>query len=57
MNSLVGRSGLPENTAEQVFDALIKSMKGALAPGERIEFRGFGVFTVVPRKSGIGRNR
>ena len=31
-------------------------MKGAMARGERIELRGFGVFTVVPHKSGMGRN-
>jgi DNA-binding protein HU-beta len=37
---------------ETVFEA----MKGALEKGERIELRGFGVFTVRPRKTGIGRN-
>ena len=31
-------------------------MKHALTKGERIELRGFGVFTVRPRKTGIGRN-
>ena len=24
--------------------------------GERIELRGFGVFSIKPRKSGVGRN-
>jgi DNA-binding protein HU-beta len=56
VNRLVERSGVSENTAEQVFDALFNSMKGAMARGERIELRGFGVFTVVPRKTGLGRN-
>ena len=28
----------------------------ALEQGDRIELRGFGVFTVKPRKTGIGRN-
>jgi DNA-binding protein HU-beta len=56
VNRLVDRSGISENTAEQVFDALFNSLKGALERGERIELRGFGVFTVVPRKSGMGRN-
>jgi DNA-binding protein HU-beta len=27
-----------------------------MARGERIEFRGFGVFQVKPRKRGVGRN-
>jgi DNA-binding protein HU-beta len=31
-------------------------MKEALSRGERIEFRGFGVFSVRPRMLGIGRN-
>jgi hypothetical protein len=31
-------------------------MKEALARGERIELRGFGVFVVKPRKRGVGRN-
>ena len=31
-------------------------MKAALARGERIELRGFGVFAVKPRKRGVGRN-
>ena len=31
-------------------------MKKALERGERIELRGFGVFNVKPRKTGIGRN-
>ena len=28
----------------------------SLEQGDRIELRGFGVFTVKPRKTGIGRN-
>ena len=31
-------------------------MKRAMERGERIELRGFGVFNVKPRKTGIGRN-
>lgn len=42
--------------AEQAVDALFHSMKEALARGERIELRGFGVFIVKPRKRGVGRN-
>jgi DNA-binding protein HU-beta len=56
VNRLVERSGVSEDMAEKAFDALLNSMKGAMARGERIELRGFGVFAVVPRKSGMGRN-
>ena len=50
------RTGLPRTKAEQTVDAVFKRMKRALVAGERIELRGFGVFTVKPRKPGVGRN-
>ena len=31
-------------------------MKNSLSGGDRIELRGFGVFNVKPRKTGVGRN-
>ena len=37
-------------------ETVFESMKKALARGDRIELRGFGVFNVKPRKTGIGRN-
>ena len=33
-----------------------RAYKRALSHGERIELRGFGIFNVRPRKTGIGRN-
>ena len=42
--------------AESAVNAIIGALKNALAQGERIELRGFGVFEVRPRKRGIGRN-
>lgn len=42
--------------AAAAVDAIIRSMRSALAEGERIELRGFGVFQVKRRKRGIGRN-
>ncbi len=53
---IVERTGLPRNRAESAVDAIFSAMKQALAEGERIELRGFGVFTVKPRKTGVGRN-
>ena len=35
-------------------ETVFESMKRALAHGERIELRGFGIFNVRPRKTGIG---
>ncbi len=42
--------------AEDAVDSVFTSLKAAMKEGERIELRGFGVFVVKPRKSGIGRN-
>jgi nucleoid DNA-binding protein len=56
VNRLADETGIPKLKAEQAVDALFHSMKEALARGERIELRGFGVFIVKPRKRGVGRN-
>src|SRR6266571_3612028 len=53
---VVERTGLPRTKAEAAVDAIFESMKQTLIAGDRIELRGFGVFTVKPRKTGIGRN-
>ncbi len=53
---VVDRTGLPRTRAEQAVEEILRGLKKALASGERIELRGFGVFSVKPRKTGIGRN-
>lgn len=53
---VVNRTGLPRMRAELAVEQILKGLKQALTSGERIELRGFGVFTVKPRKTGIGRN-
>jgi DNA-binding protein HU-beta len=42
--------------AELAVDSVLDSLKQAMKRGDRIELRGFGVFIVKPRKSGVGRN-
>ncbi len=56
VQQVMERTGLPRVKAETAVDTLFESLKRALASGDRIELRGFGVFTVRPRKTGIGRN-
>ncbi len=56
IQQVVERTGLPRGKAEAAVDTIFESLKQALAAGERIELRGFGVFNVKPRKTGIGRN-
>ena len=53
---VVDRTGLPRTRAEQAVEQILLGLKKALTAGDRIELRGFGVFTVKPRKTGIGRN-
>lgn len=50
------RAGIPKAHAERAVDGLLEAVRQTLGRGERIEFRGFGVFQVRPRKRGIGRN-
>jgi DNA-binding protein HU-beta len=42
--------------AEQAVETIFESLKNAMGRGQRIELRKFGVFSVRPRKTGIGRN-
>ncbi len=56
IQQVVERTGLPRNKAEAAVDTIFESLKRALGEGDRIELRGFGVFNVRPRKTGIGRN-
>ena len=56
INEVVNRTGVSKSKAELAVEAVFEAMKRALERGERIELRGFGVFNVRPRKTGIGRN-
>jgi DNA-binding protein HU-beta len=56
VNEVVTRTGLTKTKAELAVETVFESMKKALAKGDRIELRGFGVFNIKPRKTGIGRN-
>jgi DNA-binding protein HU-beta len=56
INHVVEKSGITKTKAELAVETVFASMKKALEQGDRIELRGFGVFNVRPRKTGIGRN-
>src|SRR5437899_10552222 len=56
INEVVDRTGITKTKAEVAVETVLESMKKALTRGDRIELRGFGVFNVKPRKTGIGRN-
>lgn len=56
INEVVNRTGITKTKAEMAVETVFESMKRALGQGQRIELRGFGIFNVRPRKTGIGRN-
>ena len=49
-------TGVSRVKAEQAVETVFESLKNAMGRGQRIELRRFGVFSVRPRKTGIGRN-
>ena len=53
---VVNRTGLSKTKAAMAVETVFATMKKAMERGERIELRGFGVFNIKPRKTGIGRN-
>ncbi len=56
INEVVAKTGITKTKAELAVEPAFESMQQSLARGNRIELRGFGVFNVRPRKTGIGRN-
>ena len=56
INEVVTKTGITKTKAELAVETVFEGMKQALSRGDRIELRGFGVFNVRPRKTGIGRN-
>jgi len=56
ISRVASKLGITKVKSEIAVEAFLNALKGAMKRGERIELRGFGVFMVKPRKSGIGRN-
>ncbi len=56
VNAVVNRTSASRAKAEQAVETVFEALKKALVAGQRIELRRFGVFSVKPRKTGIGRN-
>lgn len=49
-------STLLQVDVELAVNTIIEALSTAVAHGERIEIRGFGGFSTIPRKARIGRN-
>ncbi len=49
-------ANVPKQKAQESVDMVFNAIRDALAEGQKVEFRGFGVFRVKERKRGVGRN-
>jgi integration host factor subunit beta len=56
VQKIAQKHGMHPNDVRNVIQAFLDEMTDALAKGDRLEFRDFGVFEVVERKQKIGRN-
>ena len=54
--SVAEKSGLNQFQALQAVQATLDGILNALARGQHVEFREFGVFEIVTRKARVGRN-
>lgn len=50
------KTGLNEELVREVMYSILDSLFESLLVGNRVEFRGFGVFERVKRKQKVGRN-
>ncbi len=50
------RTGLPQGDCKLAIEAFLDAMRDILLMGERVEFRGFGVFQVKERAPKVARN-
>ena len=53
---VAGDTGQPRSDVERIYDGIFEGMSGALAAGERVEVRRFGIFEAKETKARTGRN-
>lgn len=56
VNKISQKYNMHPNDVRNVIQSLLDDMTDALARGDRLEFRDFGIFEIVLRKQKIGRN-
>ena len=56
-HGVVNQTGLTKTKAEKAVDTVFRGIKEALTRGERVEFRGFGIFEVRPVNVTLTRAR
>ncbi len=55
INEVVNRTGITKTKAEIAVETVFETMERALAHGEQIELRGFGILHARPGKHGVGK--
>jgi integration host factor subunit beta len=56
MGALAAKAHLLQKDVELAVNTIIDVLINAVATGERIEIRGFGGFSTIPRQARMGRN-
>jgi nucleoid DNA-binding protein len=56
IDEVAGDTGQPKTDVERLYEAIFQRMSGALAAGEKVEVRGFGIFEAKETKARTGRN-
>jgi DNA-binding protein HU-beta len=56
IQAVADSADIPKATATKAVDAIIDSIKDALAEGDTVTLIGFGTFTVRERAARVGRN-
>ncbi len=56
VNEISERMSIPKSKAKKIVDAFFDEIKMGLKKSERVELRGFGVFVVRNKKTGVARN-
>lgn len=56
ITTVMACTGLSRTEAQMAVEGIFEQVSEALVRGERIEFRGFGVFDLQDRRQRVGRN-
>ena len=56
IEALAVKQNISNNRASLLVDAILKELQRSLCSGDRIEFRGFGSFSIKEHESYVARN-
>ena len=56
VKAVADKAGCPDSQAQKVLDAVIDTVQGAVASGDKVTLPGFGAWSRTERKARMGRN-